>query len=62
MFRKEVILDVGNYHSLPKCEDYALWFRVLYAGFEGYNITHPILYYRGGHAMLKRRDKSYNQQ
>ena len=28
MFRKSAILDIGNYRSLPKVEDYDLWLRV----------------------------------
>jgi hypothetical protein len=62
MYRKKVVLEIGNYHALPKCEDYDLWFRILYAGFEGFNIASPILYYRGGLSMLKRRDRVYISQ
>ncbi|GMO37744.1 MAG: glycosyltransferase [Termitinemataceae bacterium] len=62
MYRKEVILEIGNYHVLSRCEDYDLWFRILCAGREGFNIANPILYYRGGLSMLKRRDSLYIHQ
>ena len=62
MCRKVVILKIGNYSSLPKCEDYDLWYRILNTGYAGYNIVDPILYYRGGLSMLKRRDKIYIDQ
>jgi GT2 family glycosyltransferase len=62
MYRKKIVLKIGNYHSLPRCEDYDLWYRILCAGFEGYNIVSPVLYYRGGLSMIKRRDKLYINQ
>ena len=62
MYRKEIILKTGNYHTLPRCEDYDLWYRVLNAGYGGYNIVDPVLYYRGGLSMLKRRDKKHIDQ
>jgi cellulose synthase/poly-beta-1,6-N-acetylglucosamine synthase-like glycosyltransferase len=62
MYRKNIILKIGNYSSLPRCEDYDLWYRVLNAGYEGYNIVDPLLYYRSGLSMLKRRDKKHIDQ
>ncbi|MCI9560825.1 glycosyltransferase [Clostridiaceae bacterium] len=55
MFRRDVILQVGNYSPLKECEDYELWYRVLKNGYEGYNLQHPVLHYRAGTDMLKRR-------
>lgn len=55
MFRKEVIIKVGNYSPIKECEDYELWYRVLKSGYQGYNIQEPVLYYRAGMDMLKRR-------
>lgn len=55
MFRKEAILKVGNYSPIKECEDYELWYRVLKSGYQGYNIQEPVLYYRAGMDMLKRR-------
>lgn len=55
MFRKQVILQVGNYSPLKECEDYELWYRVLKNGYQGYNLQFPVLHYRAGTDMLKRR-------
>jgi len=62
MYRKEIILKIGNYFPLPRCEDYDLWYRILHAGLTGYNIASTVLFYRGGLSMLKRRDKKYLEQ
>lgn len=55
MFRKKVILQVGNYSELKEGEDYDLWYRVLKNGYQGYNLQTPILHYRSGTGMLRRR-------
>ena len=55
MFRKEVILQVGNYPELKEGEDYDLWYRVLKNGYQGYNLQMPVLHYRSGKEMLRRR-------
>ncbi|GHT86226.1 glycosyl transferase [Spirochaetia bacterium] len=58
MFRKTVIINVGNYNtSYSACEDYELWYRVLKSGGVGYNIPEPILYFRAGEDLIKRRGK-----
>lgn len=63
MYRKKVILEVGNYSKLKECEDYDLWYRVLKNGYQGYNIQEPVLHYRAGDDMLKRRkNKSFYNQ
>ena len=58
MFRKEVILKVGNYAPIRECEDYELWYRVLKNNYLGYNLQYPVLHYRAGTDMLKRRKNS----
>jgi len=55
MFRRSVILSIGNYQPMKGCEDYDLWFRLLKNGYKGYNIPEPILYYRTGEQFIKRR-------
>lgn len=61
MFRKKIILDVGNYNNnYEACEDYELWFRLLNNGKKGYNIQEPILYFRGGGQLVKRRKSKKN--
>ena len=55
MFRTSIVEEVGNYASLKECEDYELWYRILRMGYEGYNLQFPVLHYRAGVNMLKRR-------
>lgn len=46
-FRKEKIIQVGNYNSsLRRRQDYDLWFRCLKAGLRFANISEPLIYYR----------------
>lgn len=46
-FRKEAILQAGNYDSkLRRRQDYDLWFRCLKAGLRFANLTDPLIYYR----------------
>jgi glycosyltransferase involved in cell wall biosynthesis len=47
MFRKQVILDLGKYdENYPLCEDYELWFRLIYSGYKTANIPRELLKYR----------------
>jgi glycosyltransferase involved in cell wall biosynthesis len=62
MFRKDAVMDVGNYRPLGGCEDYDLWFRILKNGCKGYNIPEPILYYRTGEQFIKRRRNKLHYQ
>lgn len=56
MFRKDVILDAGNYDtSIRKAEDYDLWYRVLKMDYPVYNIQEPLLWFRAGDQKNKRR-------
>jgi glycosyltransferase involved in cell wall biosynthesis len=56
MFRKSIILYIGNYNALyKKYEDCELWFRFLKNGYIGYNIPEPIIYYRAGKHLIKNR-------
>jgi glycosyltransferase involved in cell wall biosynthesis len=59
MFRKAAVLDIGNFNALYKgCEDYELYVRLIDAGYKAYNIYEPIVYYRAGEDLLKKRNKS----
>ena len=56
MFKKETILKSGNYSPLMiNQQDYELWIRVLYNGFEGANIDEALLNLRIGDSLYKRR-------
>jgi glycosyltransferase involved in cell wall biosynthesis len=62
MFRKDVVLAVGNYKPIKGCEDYDLWFRILKDGYKGYNLPCLVLYYRTGDQFLKRRRNKIHYQ
>ena len=55
MFRKDAILEVGNYQSFRLHEDYYLWIRLLKNGFKGYNIQESLLKMRTDIDMILRR-------
>jgi glycosyltransferase involved in cell wall biosynthesis len=58
MFRKSIILYIGNYNAeYKKYEDCELWFRFLKNGYIGYNIPEPIVYYRAGSHLIKNRSE-----
>jgi glycosyltransferase involved in cell wall biosynthesis len=45
MFRRSVVLDVGNYHALPNVEDYDLWLRMA-VRHKLANLNRPLIFYR----------------
>lgn len=55
MFRKSVVLAVGNYAEWKRCEDYDLWYRILNSGYDAFNIQESLLLYRGGNNTVARR-------
>ncbi|WP_097016646.1 glycosyltransferase [Orenia metallireducens] len=55
MYRKESVLNSGNYQEFLWNEDYYLWVRMLVNGCEMYNIQESLLYFRTGKDMFKRR-------
>lgn len=54
MYRKDSILEVGNYEKMDSFEDYFLWFKVL-ARYDGYNIQENLMLVRAGKEMIARR-------
>jgi hypothetical protein len=55
MFRKNIILEVGSYESVPLFEDYYLWIKLLNRGFLIQNINESLLYFRTGNDLISRR-------
>ena len=55
VFKKEFILQVGNYQPLLGYEDYWLWARCLAAGHPGKNLPESLVKVRAGRNMLARR-------
>ena len=63
MFRKERILEIGNYKRLSVKsfhEDYELWVRAIQKGLNIYNIPIPLIKYRITKTTKKRRSKISN--
>ena len=55
MYRKQAILDVGNYQHFLFYEDYWLWARVLVHGYRTANLADILVNVRAGEGMLNRR-------
>lgn len=55
MFRKKAVIDSGSYEKMPDFEDYYLWVKMLNRGYKFYNIQEPLLKFRTGKEMIKRR-------
>jgi len=55
MYRKEAVLQVGNYLPLNGYEDYYLWVRMLKSGVRTHNLSEVLVYARAGHEMYYRR-------
>ena len=63
MFRKEKILEIGNYKRLSVKsfhEDYELWIRSIQKGLKIYNIPDPLIKYRITETKRKKRNKISN--
>lgn len=55
IFRKESVLDAGNYQEMPGFEDYYLWVRMVANGARAVNLPEPLVYVRVGNDMIGRR-------
>jgi len=55
MFRKQAVIDAGNYQPFRGYEDYFLWVRMLVKGYKAANIKENLVYGRIGNNMLSRR-------
>lgn len=58
IFRKNAINSLGGYNTskeVYRCEDLDLWYRFYSAGYRGYNIQEPLLFYREGYEDYRRR-------
>ena len=51
MYKKSAVQAVGSYQDFYLLEDYYLWFRLLMAGYQGYNLQEPLLHMRSGSSM-----------
>lgn len=55
MFRKQDVIDVGNYQMCEGFEDYYLWIRMIINGKKITNLNQIVLYSRVGNDLIKRR-------
>jgi len=55
VFKKQTIVEAGNYQPLLGYEDYWLWARCMANGAKCYNLQEPLVYARIGNGMLERR-------
>ena len=54
-FKKNKVLEAGNYLDMPYFEDYYLWARMAKNNSKFYNIQESLVKVRGGNDMIKRR-------
>ena len=54
-FKKQAVIDSGNYLDMMYFEDYYLWVRMMSKGYAFYNIQETLIDVRGGNDMIKRR-------
>lgn len=59
IFKKNDIIEIGNYEDMPLFEDYYLWVRVLDSGKKGMNISDVLVNVRAGEEMIAKRS-GYN--
>ena len=55
MLRVAAIKDVGNYQDWYNNEDYHLWIRLVTAGYDLWNVPHPVLWFRTNPDLFARR-------
>lgn len=55
MYKKSLVISVGNYRNLPYKEDYDLWIRIYLSGCEIQNINDVLLHMRVGNGLIDRR-------
>ena len=55
VFRRSAVLSSGNYQSFLGFEDYALWVRMLLAGFQFANLPECLVDARAGESLITRR-------
>lgn len=55
MFKKNDVLEAGNYEDCPLMEDDMLWIRMMKKGYKMINIPEYLVFARVGNDMIKRR-------
>lgn len=60
MFKKNVVIDAGNYHDIFRLEDYELWIRLIQSNIKCCNIDLPLVKMRVNNEYYKRRGGKEN--
>ncbi|MFV8826394.1 glycosyltransferase [Alkalihalobacterium sp. APHAB7] len=55
VFKKQAVLEIGNYEHLLWFEDYYIFLKLLSRGYQGHNIQENLLYFRSNDNMFQRR-------
>lgn len=55
MYKKQDVIDSGNYRDVRYMQDYFLWVDMLSNGKKGYNIQEPLVSMRASNDLFKRR-------
>ncbi len=55
VFRKQRVVEVGNYIDMPYFEDYYLWSRMMLKGIKFHNLPEALVFARVGNDMIGRR-------
>ncbi len=55
MFKKQVVINVGNYKDFQGFEDYVLWLEIIKRGYTVVNMPNTLVNVRAGDSMIKRR-------
>lgn len=55
MFKKQAVLDAGNYKNLKRMEDFELWARMLFKGYKFANLSEYLVNVRAGQDLINRR-------
>lgn len=62
IYKKEKVIQAGNYVDCQYFEDYYLWCRMFNDGCNFYNLQEPLLKVRAGKSMIERRGgRNYNK-
>lgn len=60
MYKKSVILAVGNYSTMRRSQDIELWSKVIYRGYKTKNISKPLIYFRTDGVQRIRRKRKWS--
>ena len=60
MYKKSVVLAVGNYSTMRRSQDIELWSKIIFQGYKTKNINEPLIYFRTDGAQRIRRKRKWS--